>query len=106
MIVKLSNSQLNKLKSGIKFGTEINLNLSSNLIGNSNNATDFLHKLLLIDIQDSGHRKPFANNSSAIIKLSITQISKVVQVGGIISLNPSEIMRATRGFLKSINEGI
>ena len=59
MIVKLSNSQLNKLKSGIKFDTEINLNLSSNLIGNSNNATDFLHKLLLIDIQDSGHRKPF-----------------------------------------------
>ena len=34
--VKLSNSQLDKLKSGIKNGTEITLNLSSNLIGNSN----------------------------------------------------------------------
>ena len=28
--VKLSNSQLNKLKSGIKNGTEVTLNLSSN----------------------------------------------------------------------------
>ena len=31
---KLSNSQLNKLKSGIENGTEVSLNLSSNLIGN------------------------------------------------------------------------
>ena len=36
---KLSNSQLNKLKSGIKNGAEVNLNLSSNLIGNSNDST-------------------------------------------------------------------
>ena len=36
---KLSNSQLNKLKSGIKNGTEVDLNLSSNLIGNSNDST-------------------------------------------------------------------
>ena len=32
----MCNSQLNKLKSGIKKGTEISLNLLSNLIGNSN----------------------------------------------------------------------
>ena len=32
--VKLSNSKLNKLKSRIKSGTEIKLNLSSNVIGN------------------------------------------------------------------------
>ena len=34
--VKLSNLQLNKFKYGIKNGTEVILNLSSNLIGNSN----------------------------------------------------------------------
>ena len=39
--VKLSNSQLNKLKSGIKTGIELTLNLSSNLIGNSNDETNF-----------------------------------------------------------------
>ena len=31
--VKLSNSQLNKLKSGIKYETEVVLGLSSNMIG-------------------------------------------------------------------------
>ena len=31
--VKLSNSQLNKLKSGTKNGTEVTLNLLSNVIG-------------------------------------------------------------------------
>ena len=34
--VKLSNAQLNKLKSEITNGTEVTLNLSSNVIGNSN----------------------------------------------------------------------
>ena len=43
--VKLSNSQLNKLKSGIKNGTEVALNFSSNLIGNPNDETYFPHKL-------------------------------------------------------------
>ena len=47
--VKFSNSKLNKLKSGIQNGTEITLNLSSNLIGNSNDETHFSHKILLID---------------------------------------------------------
>ena len=50
---KLSNSQLNKLKSAIKNETEVTLNLSSNLIRNSNDATNFLHKLLLINTQVS-----------------------------------------------------
>ena len=34
--VKLSNSQLNKMKSPIQNGTEVTLNLSSNIIGDSN----------------------------------------------------------------------
>ena len=43
----LSNSQLHKLKSAIKNGTEVNL--SSNMIGNSNNEIDFPYKILLTD---------------------------------------------------------
>ena len=43
--VKLSHSQLNKLKSAIKNGTEVNLNVSSNLIGNSINQTQ-LYKMI------------------------------------------------------------
>ena len=39
LIVKLSNSQLNKLTSGIKHGIEVTLNFSSNSIGNPNDET-------------------------------------------------------------------
>ena len=41
--VKLSNPQLNKLKSGIKNGTEVTLNFSSDVINNSNSETNFPH---------------------------------------------------------------
>ena len=76
--LKLSNSQLNKLKSRIKNGTAVTLNRSSNKIGYSNHETNFSHKLLLTDWQVSGLRKTFANNSSGNIKLSKTQLSKIV----------------------------
>ena len=44
--VKLSNLQLNKLKSGIKNGTEITLKISSKVVGDSNDKNNFPHKLL------------------------------------------------------------
>ena len=44
---KLSNSQLNKWKSSMKKGTEVVLRLSSNMIGNSNDKTNFPQELLL-----------------------------------------------------------
>ena len=47
--VKLSNSELNKLKSRTKNGTEITLNLSSNVIRYSNCETNFTDKLLLTE---------------------------------------------------------
>ena len=39
--VKLPNLQLNKLKAGIKNGAEVTLNLSSNVVGDSKNVTNF-----------------------------------------------------------------
>ena len=50
--VKLSDYKLNKLKSGIKNGTEVTLNLSSNVNGNCNDGTNFPHKWLLTNAQD------------------------------------------------------
>ena len=47
LMVKLSNSQLNKLISGIKNVTKVTLNLSSNVTGDTNDDTNFPHKLLL-----------------------------------------------------------
>ena len=78
--VKLSNSQLSKFKLAIKNETEVVLRLSSNMIGD--NETNFTHKLLLTDRQVSNLRKAFTNNSSTDIKLSKTQLSKMIKSGG------------------------
>ena len=66
--VKLSNWQLNKLKSEIKNGTKVNSNLSSNLTENSNDETNFCHKVLLADMQVLKICKAFANGSWTNIK--------------------------------------
>ena len=76
------NSQLNKLKSAIKNDTEVILRLSPNMIGDSNSKTNFSHKLLLTDRHVSSIRKAFANNLSADMKFSKTQLSKMIQSGG------------------------
>ena len=70
--VTLPTSQLNKLKSAIKNGTEVTLNVSSNLIGISHDETDFPDKLLSTNAQVSKIRKAFVNGSSANIKFSKT----------------------------------
>ena len=79
--VKLSNSQLNKLKSAIKNETEVVIRLSPNMIGDSNDETNFPHELLLTDRQVSSIRKASANNSSVDIKFSKTQLLKMIQSG-------------------------
>ena len=80
--VKLSNSQLNKLKSSIKNVTDVVLRISSNMVGDSNDYTNFPHELLLTNRQVANIRKAFTNHSSTDIKLSKTQLSKMIQSGG------------------------
>ena len=74
--LKLSNSQLNKPKYAIKNETEVVLRLSSNMIGD--NETHFPHKLLLANRQVANLCKAFANHLSTDIKLSKTQLSKMI----------------------------
>ena len=82
--VKLSNSQLNKLKSSIKNENDIVLRIYSNMVGNSNDNTNFPHELLLTNRQVANIRKAFANHSSIDIKLSKTQLSKMIKLGGLL----------------------
>ena len=78
-----SNSQLNKFRSGIENSTEITLNLSSKVVGDSNDEANFPHKWLLTYIQVSRIPKAYTNSSSANAKCSKTQLSKMIQLGGI-----------------------
>ena len=55
------------------------------MIGDSNDETNFTHKLLLTDRQVSKPRKAFLNNSSVNIKLSKTHLFKMVQSGGFLT---------------------
>ena len=79
--VKLSNSQLNKLKSPTKNETDVVLRISSSMVGYSNDNINFPHELLLTNRQVANICKTFANHSSTDIKLSKTQLSKMIQSG-------------------------
>ena len=98
--VKLSNSQLNKLNSATKNETEAVLRLSSNMV--DNNGTNFPHELLLTDRHVSSIRKAFANNSSADIKLSKTQLSKMIQSGGFLSGLLSPLLKTGLPLIKNV----
>ena len=102
--VKLSNSQLNKFKSAIKNETEVVLRLSSNMIGD--NETNFPHKLLLTNRQVSNLRKAFANHSSADIKLSKTQLSKMIQSGGFLSRLLGPLLKAGLPLIKDLIKSV
>ena len=98
--VKLSNSQLNKLKPAIKNESEVVLRLSSNMIGN--NETNFPHKLLLTDRQVSSLCKYFTNNSSADSKLSKPQLSKMIQWGRFLSRLFGPLLKTGLPLIKNV----
>ena len=77
--VKLSNSKLHKLKSGIQNGTEVTLKLSWNNVGASNDENNFPRKFLLTNTDVSKLHKVFANNCWANIKLSKKEFHKTEQ---------------------------
>ena len=78
--VKLSTSQLNRLKSTIKNETGVVLRLSSNMIGSSEDETNFPHRLLLTNIQVAN--QAFASQTSTDIKLPKAQLFKMIRFGG------------------------
>ena len=100
--VRLSNSQLNKLKSSIKNETDIVLRISSNMVGNSNDNTNFPHELLLTNRQDANIRKAFANHSSTDIKLSKTQLSKMMQSGRFLGRLLGPLLKTGLPLMKSV----
>ena len=100
--VKLSNSQLSKLKSAIKNETDVVLRISSNMVGNSNDNTNFPHELLLTNRQVANIRKAFANHLSTDIKLSKTQLSKMIQSGGFLGKLLGPLLKTGLPLIKSV----
>ena len=75
--VKLSDSQLNKLKPAIKNETEALLRLSSKMIGNFDDETNFSHKLLLTNKQVESLCEAFVNQG---FKYSIVYNSTIRRI--------------------------
>ena len=97
---ELSNSQLNKFKSAMKYENEVVLRLSSNMIGD--NETNFPHKSLLNNRQVSNLRKAFANHLSADVKLSKTQLSKMIQSGGFLGRLLGPLLKTGLPLIKNV----
>ena len=55
------------------------------MIGNPENKTNFPHKFLVTNRQVANFRKAFGNKSSSGIKLSKTQLSKLIQSEGLVN---------------------
>ena len=100
--LKLSISQLNKLKSAIKNETDVVIRLSSNMIGDSNDKGNFSHELLLTNRQVSSIRKAFSNNSSVDIKLSKAQLSKMIQSRGFLGKLLGPLLKTGLPLMKSV----
>ena len=76
--VKLSDTQLKKLKDVVKDNTGTSLRISLKMFDRNN----LPHELLLTTRQKTKLRNAFNNNMLADIKLSKTQIDKIIQSGG------------------------
>ena len=100
--VKLSNSQLSKLKSAIKNENDVVLRLSSNMVGNSNDNTNFPHELLLTNKQVANIRKAFAKNTSIDINLSKTQLSKMILSGRFLGGVLGPLLKTGLPLMKSV----
>ena len=76
--VKLSDTQLKKLKTAVKNKAETTLRISLKMF----NGNNLPHELLLTARQKTKLRNAFNNNMSTDLKLSKAQISKIIQSGG------------------------
>ena len=77
-------------------------NLSSNVIGDSNDDTNFPHKLLLNNTQVLRLPNAFANTLSTNIKLSITQLPKIVQSGGFLVRLLGPLLKTGLSLIKNV----
>ena len=102
LIVKLSNLQINELKSGIQNDTEVTLKLSSNLFSDSSDETDSPHKILLANTEVSRLWKDFVNNSLANVTLSKTQLQQIGQPGWFLGRSLGPLLTTRLPLIKNV----
>ena len=100
--VKLSNSQLNKLKSAPKNQTGVTLRINIEMFYGKS----LPHELLLTTRQTTDLRNAIENDMSTDIKLSEAQISKIIQLarflGSLLSKLAGPLMKVAVPLAKNI----
>ena len=100
--VKLSESQLNKLKSAVKDQIEVSLRMNIRMF----NESSLPHEVLLTTRQTTKLRNTIENNMSTDIKLSKTQISNIIQsgefLGSLLSKIAGPLMKLAVPLVKNI----
>ena len=79
--VKLSDTQLKKLKTAVKNKTGTTLRMSLKMF----DGNDLPHELFLRTRQRTKLRNAFNTNTSSDLNLSKAQISKIIQSGGFLA---------------------
>ena len=72
------------------------------MAGNSNDNTNFPHELLLTNRQVENIRNAFVKNTSIAIKLSKTQLSKIIQSGGFLGRLLGPLLKTGLPLIKSV----
>ena len=72
------------------------------MVGKSNDNTNFRHELLSTNRQVANIHKAFANHSSIDIKLSKTQLSKMIQSGGFLGKRLGPLLKTGLPLMKSV----
>ena len=72
------------------------------MIGDSNDEANFPHELLLTGRQVSSICKAFSNSSSADVKFSKTQLSKMIQSGGFLGKLFGPLLKTGLPLIKNV----
>ena len=104
--VKLTDTQLTKMKTAVKNNTGTTLRMSFKMF----DGNDLTHELLLTIWQKTRLRNAFNNNMSTDIKLSKAQIFKIIQsgqfLGSLLSKLVGPLMKVAVPLAKNIWLGI
>ena len=95
---KLSNSQLNKLKSAVKYRQGTILRMNARMLS----ANNLPHELLLTTRQTTKLRNAIENNMSTDIKLPKAQMSKIIQSGGFLGKLLDPLLKNGSPLIKNV----
>ena len=96
--VKLSDSQIKKLKDAVKGNTGTTLRISLKMFNENN----FPHELLLTTRQKTKVRNAFNNNMSTDLKLSKAEINKIIQSGGFLGKLLGPLLKRGLPLIKNV----